>query len=144
MDISLIAFCVIQLLIFYRIFLVGRLAQDEDNVLVFGAGALAVKIAEVVADTDSRYNFCGFVQPEGFVSAEKSEHLVESTEQILQTIKDEQVSKIVVALSERRGVLPVRDMFSCKLRGVDVVDALSFYEKMTGKLLLEVDGTVAP
>jgi sugar transferase (PEP-CTERM system associated) len=136
-DISLIVFCFIQLVIFYRVFLVGSLDQHENNVLVFGAGPLAVKIAEIVAEPDSHYNFCGFVQPEGFVAAQKSESPVESVEQILQTIKDENVSQIVVALSERRGVLPVRDMFSCKLRGVDVVDAVNFYEKSTGKLLLE-------
>jgi sugar transferase (PEP-CTERM system associated) len=31
----------------------------------------------------------------------------------------------------------VRDIFFCKLEGIEVVDAPSFYEEMTGKLLLE-------
>ena len=58
-------------------------------------------------------------------------------EQILETIKDKNIAQIIVALSERRGVLPVRDMFSCKLRGVEVIDAVNYYEKQTGKLLVE-------
>ena len=45
--------------------------------------------------------------------------------------------KIVVSLTERRGTLPVRDILSCKLKGVEVVEATSFYEELTGKLLLE-------
>ena len=52
-------------------------------------------------------------------------------------INKEKADKIVVSLSERRGVFPVKDVLNCKFNGVDVVDAPSFYEEMTGKLLIE-------
>jgi exopolysaccharide biosynthesis polyprenyl glycosylphosphotransferase len=43
---------------------------------------------------------------------------------------------IVVALEERRGVLPVVAIVECKLRGIEVDDWPSFYEKLTGKIPL--------
>jgi len=44
---------------------------------------------------------------------------------------------IVVALSERRGIFPLRDVLRCKLNGIEIMDAPSFYERVTGSLMLE-------
>src|SRR5919205_3337806 len=44
---------------------------------------------------------------------------------------------VVVALSERRGVFPYRQMLDCKLRGIRVEDWPTFYEKLTGKILIQ-------
>ncbi|MFO0752948.1 MAG: hypothetical protein U0411_06445 [Thermodesulfovibrionales bacterium] len=56
---------------------------------------------------------------------------------LIETAKKEKAHKIVISLSERRGVFPLRDVLACKLSGIDVVDAPSFYEQITGKLLIE-------
>jgi sugar transferase (PEP-CTERM system associated) len=137
LEISLVSFGLIQILIFYRIYLAENMKQNVDNVLILGAGSLAMQVTDAIANSGGRFNFCGYVQPEATAVAEKIEYPIASTDQILQTIRAKHISKIVIALSERRGVLPVREMFSCKLRGVDVVDAVTFYEKETGKLLIE-------
>jgi exopolysaccharide biosynthesis polyprenyl glycosylphosphotransferase len=44
---------------------------------------------------------------------------------------------VVVALSERRGVFPYREMLNCKMQGVRVEDWPTFYEKLTGKILIQ-------
>lgn len=44
---------------------------------------------------------------------------------------------VVVALAERRGVFPYREMLDCKLRGIRVEDWPTFYEKLTGKILIQ-------
>jgi sugar transferase (PEP-CTERM system associated) len=49
----------------------------------------------------------------------------------------EQVSSIIVALDQKRGVMPYKDLLSCKVRGISIVDGESFYERITGKLLVE-------
>jgi sugar transferase (PEP-CTERM system associated) len=56
---------------------------------------------------------------------------------LVDTVRNEKAKKIVISLSERRGVLPIKDLLACKLSGVEVVDAPSFYEELTGKLLIE-------
>ncbi len=136
-KVSLLTFSLAQIYIFYRVFSRDKADRVDDNVLVFGAGPLAVKVAEIVGSPENSANFCGFVQPHNLEVEALSRQQGSSSEEILQIIKEQKVNRVVVALNERRGVLPVRDMFSCKLRGVEVVDALDYYEKQTGKLLVE-------
>ncbi|MCZ7625411.1 MAG: sugar transferase [Candidatus Methylomirabilis sp.] len=45
--------------------------------------------------------------------------------------------RIVVALAERRGRLPVRDLLEMRVRGTVVVDGITSYEYLTGKLAIE-------
>ena len=125
LELTLISFCIIQVLIFYRVFLADNIEQNKENLLILGAGPLAMQVTDAIADSGEQYNFCGYVLPEKTVEAERIEYPVATAGQILQTVKKNKISKIVVALSERRGVLPVREMFSCKLRGVEVVDAVT-------------------
>jgi FlaA1/EpsC-like NDP-sugar epimerase len=49
----------------------------------------------------------------------------------------EGVSNIIVALDQKRGVMPYNELLSCKVRGINVIDGESFYERITGKLLVE-------
>jgi sugar transferase (PEP-CTERM system associated) len=49
----------------------------------------------------------------------------------------EGASSIIVALDQKRGVLPYRELLQCKMKGMDVIDGESFYERVTGKLLVE-------
>jgi sugar transferase (PEP-CTERM system associated) len=63
--------------------------------------------------------------------------LVHREGDLLQTARSNKVTMIVVALAERRGVLPLQEMMRCKLGGIEVVDAPTFYEIVQGKLMLE-------
>ncbi len=64
-------------------------------------------------------------------------HVIGSYEQLEEIVEREGGDKIVVALSDRRGVLPVAVLLSCKLRGVKVEDVATFYEQVSGKIMLE-------
>src|SRR3989442_15217068 len=44
---------------------------------------------------------------------------------------------VVVALSERRGVFPYKEILDCKLQGIRVEDWPTFYEKLTGKIIIQ-------
>jgi exopolysaccharide biosynthesis polyprenyl glycosylphosphotransferase len=46
-------------------------------------------------------------------------------------------SRIVVALADRRGHLPLTSLLESRTRGVLVEDALEFYERLTGKMAIE-------
>ncbi|ETW92601.1 MAG: hypothetical protein ETSY1_42935 [Candidatus Entotheonella factor] len=64
-------------------------------------------------------------------------NVIGSYEQLEEIIEREGIDKIVVALADRRGVLPVEVLLSCKLRGVKVEDVATFYEQVSGKIMLE-------
>ena len=41
------------------------------------------------------------------------------------------IDRILIMLVERRQNLLVRDLFSCKLRGIKVIEGVDFYERFT-------------
>ena len=53
------------------------------------------------------------------------------------TIQAQRVNRIIVALDDRRGKLPVEMLLSLKSRGVLVQDGIEYYEQITGKIPVE-------
>jgi len=49
----------------------------------------------------------------------------------------ESVKSLIVALDEKRGIFPYKELLNCKVRGINIIDGESFYERITGKLLVE-------
>ena len=47
------------------------------------------------------------------------------------------IDTIVVAIKEKRGELPTKELLQCRIDGIDVFDGISFYETLSGKLLVE-------
>src|SRR5688500_17285027 len=46
-------------------------------------------------------------------------------------------SRIIVALADRRGRLPLESLLESRIKGIVVEDALEFYERLTGKIAIE-------
>ena len=57
--------------------------------------------------------------------------------QISSICSKNRVDRIVVALDERRGSLPVDQLLLCRLSGINVDDGVTFTENLTGKLCVE-------
>ena len=114
-----------------------RLPGLAQKILIVGVGPLASQIQSILADTENNCVLAGFIQPGGESAASSVGPVLGSAEDLAETAMREKVDKIVVSLSERRGVLPVRAILLCKLQGIRVVDGPSFYEQITGKLMIE-------
>ena len=56
---------------------------------------------------------------------------------ISKILSEHRPNRIVVALSERRGRLPVRALLEAKARGVRIEEATQVYENLTGRMALE-------
>jgi sugar transferase (PEP-CTERM system associated) len=56
---------------------------------------------------------------------------------ILRIVRERDVDRIVVALSDRRGRLPIAELLHAKLSGIRVEDATTTYERLTGKILID-------
>lgn len=57
--------------------------------------------------------------------------------QILPICQKEEIDRIIVALDERRGKLPIEQLLFCRLKGIPVEDGISFTEQLAGKLSVE-------
>lgn len=134
---TLILFAPMQFLIHYGFQVSRYFPLLAKRVLILGVGPLAESMERLIGATSTNYVFAGFVNPSPELAMVAESRVVGTLDQLAEAIKRERAQKLVVSLTERRGVLPVKDILSCKLGGVEVVDAVSFYEEMTGKLLVE-------
>src|ERR1700693_3319473 len=110
------------------------------RVLIVGAGNLALEIGkEILSNQTYGYRIVGFIDKDSSRVGQKilNPSIIGQYSQILGITVNEKVDRIIVALPERRGNLPVGELLKCKMLGVEVEDGLSFYEKMTGKVSLE-------
>ena len=63
--------------------------------------------------------------------------LIRTDKSISEIAVEKGADEVVIAMDDRRGNLPTRELLDCKLRGIDVMDILEFLERETGKI--EVD-----
>ena len=108
-----------------------------NRVLILGTGPLANQIGALIASNNTRYVLSGYVDCEINPALVPLANIVGSGTELYETAKRERAHKIVVSLSDRRGTLPLRDMLDCRFSGIEVVDAPTIYEQVTGKLLIE-------
>lgn len=57
--------------------------------------------------------------------------------QIFSICRKNQIDRIIVALDERRGRLPLEQLLSCRMKGIRVDDGLDFSEHLAGKIAVE-------
>ncbi len=106
------------------------------RVVILGDGDLAQRIGEIVGRANSPYDFLGYVSC-GNTVAVKPDRVVGGAESLAQIVKNKRADAVVVSMRERRGVFPAKDLLDCKMSGIEIYDAPAFYEKITGKLLVE-------
>ncbi|WP_305046477.1 TIGR03013 family XrtA/PEP-CTERM system glycosyltransferase [Geoalkalibacter sp.] len=108
-----------------------------QRVVILGNGTLGQKIEEIIPSVRHNYVFAGYIRPDKEAVCVPETSIVGSIDDLYETVRRIKAHKIIVSLAERRGVLPVREILRCKLSGVEIIDALNFYEQLTGKLLVE-------
>ncbi|MDH4100291.1 MAG: TIGR03013 family PEP-CTERM/XrtA system glycosyltransferase [Nitrospirota bacterium] len=131
----------VLLLFFWRISLTmsQKSLRVQSRVAVLGAGSSAAMVADLIQmDNTLGCELVGFIsEGEEFEPiAVKQEKILGGKKDLLNIVQRQKVDKIIVALSDRRGAFPLRAILDCKMRGVEIYDMPSFYEKMTGKILI--------
>ena len=117
---------------------------DEDvfkrRVLVYGAGKRGQSIARLRRRSDRRgFVAIGFVpaegdDPDGVPEVQK----LRRSEDLLALCRQHRIDEIVVAMDDRRRRFPMEQLLECRLEGVDIVELVTFLERETGKVRLDV------
>lgn len=149
-GVLVISLCMFALFQFcwHVLYLMGNAhPRFSQRVLVLGTGALAAQIGAMVSANTRNYSLAGYAScPIGSheqsgsetASLDIPEGMIQGNcDDLLDTALRTQAEVIVVALSERRGIFPLGDVLRCKLNGIQVMDAPSFYELVQDKLMLE-------
>jgi len=135
---ALVAFLFIALtrLSFNRLVNQARL---QRRVLVYGAGHRAQLVLNRLRRESDRRGFCfaAFVPVNGEEQVVESPNVIKLDGSIFEYVDQNNIDEIIVAVDDRRKGLPVDDLLECKLRGTDVLDVVDFFERETGKIMLE-------
>lgn len=123
---------------FFYIFAVGKRVFSE-RIIVLGTGELAGSIAgEVTGKIDSGYQIVAFVGQQKPLFDVKAVPVYETSACNLGDLcREHEVERLIVALEDRRGTMPVGQLVQCKLDGVEITAGTGFYEDITGKLMVE-------
>ncbi len=111
----------------------------KRRVLVYGSGRNAVSIGRLRRRSDRRgFEIVGFVQPDG-EPCEISPELLRSYQRPLREIcAQHNVDEVVVAMDDRRRNFPILELLECRLAGIDVTELLTFLERETGRVRIDV------
>jgi sugar transferase (PEP-CTERM system associated) len=109
------------------------------RMLVLGAGknASLIRHAQTEGALDSVY-IAGFVPMLGDGEGSAEFDLVTPKGRLINYVADNHIDQIVLAADERRKGLPVQDLLDCKMSGIEVIDLLSFFERETGQIRLDI------
>jgi sugar transferase (PEP-CTERM system associated) len=147
-GVLVLSLCIFALIQFcwHSLYLVGKKhPRFSQRVLILGTGALAAQIGDMIATNKRNFFLVGYASCHmGGREGDSESGTVVPHDEILGNCDDlrdialrAQTEVLVVALSERRGVFPLSDVLRCKLNGIQIMDAPSFYELVLGKLMLE-------
>ncbi len=118
-------------------------AIDENilkrRVLVLGAGERADHFSRLRRRSDQRgFQILGFVHIQGEKDVVDQNRVIKLDRPLVDKCLELEIDEIVVAVNDRRKNFPVHELLDCKLNGIDVVDALTFFERESGKIMLEL------
>jgi len=142
-GIVLLLFFLISWRILYQ-YLCQSGVWNEDIILIMD-GELGLHIInEIKSNLDSGYNVKYiFIPPKREFNKEVLYDLSFKDAQIYQDINKlceialkNNINKIIFALEEKRGVSPINKLLECKTKGITIVDGITFFENLCGKVLV--------
>ena len=141
LAIALVLFTIFQVL-WHILFIIGYDHPSlTERILVVGTGSLAQKIGDLICSSKSTFNYelAGYVtcDYDSEQSAVPDDTIVGNATSLMDLALDHKANKIVIALTEKRGIFPLRDTLRCKLNGLEIYDTPALFEQLTGKLMLE-------
>lgn len=114
----------------------------NQNIIIIGSSQLADNIIIEINDRkDCGYTVAVIIEEHNDQNADMVDNKIlpreKSFNNLYETAKEIHAKKIIVALKEKRGVFPTKELLKCRVNGVDILEGNSFYEMLTGKLFVE-------
>ncbi len=111
----------------------------KRRILVLGAGAKAARILDMKSiEMLGGALIAGFIRMPGDVPSFVTSRIITDNRPLPIIVSDLNIDEVVLALDDRRMGLPTHDILDCKMSGVDVVDLLTFFERETGQIRLDI------
>jgi len=112
----------------------------KRRILVWGGGARARAIGQRLRRrTDQRgFRIVGYVRAPGDGGEIPKGPLFRASTGLVRLALRNRIEEIVVAMDDRRGGFPTEELLECRLRGIRVTDLLTFLERESGRVSVEL------
>src|SRR6185437_202613 len=84
------------------------------------------------------FSLVGFVPVPGEPRTVETGRLLNPAEGLLALCKELDVVEVVVAMDDRRRGFPISELLQCRLAGIDVTELLTFLERETGRVRIDI------
>jgi sugar transferase (PEP-CTERM system associated) len=111
-----------------------------ERILILGTGTPGISLTKkIISFPELNMKVVGFLDERGENIGKSlvNPGIIGGVDELDAIVSREKIDRVVLSLAERRGRTPVRQLLDLKFAGVQVEDAHSFYEKITGRILLE-------
>jgi sugar transferase (PEP-CTERM system associated) len=123
-------------------FLLGNFVSDgflKTRVLVYGTGRQAQSIANLKRRSDRMgFTVAGYLPAGGETRVVADSQVVDCGDDLLGFCEENGIDEIVVAMDDRRMAFPLRELLHCRINGIEVLELVSFLERETGAVRLDV------
>jgi sugar transferase (PEP-CTERM system associated) len=111
----------------------------KRRALVLGTGKRANHIRQLEGDMPLMgVDVIGYVRVGETGNVAGDTDVIQYDRPLREIVREGKVDEIVLAVDDRRKGMPVTDLLDCKMDGVDVVEMLTFFERETGKVKLDL------
>ena len=119
------------------LFLAVDQAYFKKRIIVYGAGKKASHLNELRRKSDTRNVIIkGYIAIEGEDIVVEKNLLLTFSEGLFNYVSANNIDEIVVAIDDRRKKFAVDDVLECKVKGVEIIDISTFFERQTGRIKL--------
>lgn len=118
----------------------SRMGPLRNRVLIIGSGPLARKIgSEILKNHRASYDIVGFIDedPKRVGESVVNPKIIGDYAALSGIVSRGDINRVIVALPDRRGKMPVESLLKCKFQGTQIHDGVNFYERLVGKIVVE-------
>jgi len=109
-----------------------------ERVLILGASELTLRIMdEIDAQPHLGYEVVGILDDNGSATLTLDGRVLGPLAGLSKFVDETGAHRVIIALAERRGRLPVAELLQCQSRDIVVEDGVDAFERLTGKVLIE-------
>jgi sugar transferase (PEP-CTERM system associated) len=121
--------------------LISENNRFRQRVMVLGIGRQAAEVSKLRRKADWR-GLClvGYVGLPGQEKVVNSEKVMSITTSLPDLAEQYVVNQLIIAADDRELEPLINDILTCKLRGIEVIDLLTFMERHTAKIQLDALG----
>jgi sugar transferase (PEP-CTERM system associated) len=118
----------------------GALLAGAERVLVIGTAETGIQLTrKTISQPELNLRVVGFLDEHGENIGKPlvNPGIIGGVSDLERIVEEQKVQRVILSLAERRGNMPIRALLHMRFAGVQVEDAHTVYERITGRILLE-------